>query len=63
MVKSGALEAIYLHLASLRNLKDLTLRLGHEADVPEGKADDDVTRDETVNNGPDKAQSSREIRT
>jgi hypothetical protein len=63
MVKSGALEAIYLHLASLRNLKDLTLRLGHENNVPEDMADDDVTRDETVYNGPDKAQSSREIRT
>jgi hypothetical protein len=62
MVKSGALEAIYLHFASFRNLKDPTLRLGHETNVPEGKADD-VTRDETVYNGSGKAQSSREIRT
>ena len=55
MVKSGALEAIYLHLASYRNLKDLTPRLGHETNVPEGKADDDVTRDEIVYNASDKA--------
>jgi hypothetical protein len=48
MVKSGALEAIYLHLASLRNLKDLARRLGHEADVPEDTADDDVTGEDNI---------------
>jgi hypothetical protein len=57
------LAAICLYLASFRNLKDLTPRIGHETDVPEDKADDDVTRDEIVYNASDKAQSGKEIRT
>jgi len=35
LTKSGALEAIYSHLGSLRNLKALAGRLGHETDLPE----------------------------
>ena len=41
MVKSGALEAIYLHLSSVQNLRDLAKRLGHETELPD--AEDGLT--------------------
>ncbi len=35
LTRSGTLEAIYAHLGSLRNLRALADRLGHETDLPE----------------------------
>jgi hypothetical protein len=52
---NGMLELIYLHLLSLRNLRGLAARVSskeaakiNETDVPEDKADDDVTGEDNI---------------